>query len=187
MKIGDRNYLGNDIHYPAEGRTGANCLLGTKVMIPVDGPVRENVGLLGSPCFEIPRAVERDKRFVLSEEVRRQQLRKKNRHNLTTMAIRLGCYWALTFFALLLGYVAILYYPVYGVLSLGTFAAVTILVDILWLALLERASLGFKSLEPKTVSIYDRQFWRHERYWKLSGRRCTCCSRAPRSRPSSPA
>ena len=32
-------------------------------MIPIDGPVRENVGLLGSPCFEIPRAVERDKNF----------------------------------------------------------------------------------------------------------------------------
>ena len=60
-RIGERNYLGNDIHYPPDGRTGANCLLGTKVMIPIDGPVRENVGLLGSPCFEIPRMVERDK------------------------------------------------------------------------------------------------------------------------------
>ena len=30
-------------------------------MIPIDGPVRENVGLLGSPCFEIPRMVERDR------------------------------------------------------------------------------------------------------------------------------
>ena len=32
-------------------RTGDNVLLGTKVMIPIDGPVRENVGLLGSPCL----------------------------------------------------------------------------------------------------------------------------------------
>ncbi len=47
-------------------KAGANCLLGTKVMIPIDGPVRENVGLLGSPCFEIPRAVERDKNFNLA-------------------------------------------------------------------------------------------------------------------------
>ena len=37
------------------------CLLGTKTMIPIDGPVRENVGLLGSPAFEIPRMVERDR------------------------------------------------------------------------------------------------------------------------------
>ena len=60
-RVGDHNYLGNNIHYPPEGRTGANCLLGTKVMIPIDGPVRENVGLLGSPCFEIPRVVGRDR------------------------------------------------------------------------------------------------------------------------------
>ena len=168
VKIGDRNYLGNDVHYPAEGRTGANCLLGTKVMVPVDGPVRENVGLLGSPCFEIPRAVERDQKFVLSEEARQQRLREKNRHNLATMAIRLLCYWALAFIGLLLGYVAILYYPLHGVLSLMTFAVGVTVLGILGLALLERASLGFKSLKPMTVSIYDRQFWRHERYWKLS-------------------
>ena len=60
-KIGDNNYLGNDIFYPPDGRTGANCLLGTKTMIPIDGPVRENVGLLGSPAFEIPRMVDRDR------------------------------------------------------------------------------------------------------------------------------
>ena len=46
---------------PPNGRTGANCLLGTKTMIPIDGPMRENVGLLGSPAFEIPRMVDRDR------------------------------------------------------------------------------------------------------------------------------
>ena len=84
VRIGDHNYLGNNIHYPADGKTGANCLLGTKVMIPIDGPVRENVGLLGSPSFEIPRAVERDKHLnpPMDDEVRREQLSKKNRYNL---------------------------------------------------------------------------------------------------------
>ena len=52
--IGRNNFLGNGIAYPPGGRTGDNCLLGTKVMIPVSGPVRQGVGLLGSPCFEIP-------------------------------------------------------------------------------------------------------------------------------------
>src|SRR5712691_6234080 len=82
VKIGDRNYLGNDIHFPPDAKTGADCLLGTKVMIPIDGPVREGVGLLGSPCFEIPRAVERDKYFntFLDSEARRQRIRKKNAH-----------------------------------------------------------------------------------------------------------
>ena len=41
-------------------RRGTTASLATKVMVPVDGPVREGVGLLGSPPFEIPRTVERD-------------------------------------------------------------------------------------------------------------------------------
>ena len=61
--IGAHSFLGNNIAYPSQGRTGDNCLLATKVMIPLDGQVREGVGLLGSPCFEIPRSVERDSRF----------------------------------------------------------------------------------------------------------------------------
>ena len=42
------------------------------------------------------------------------------------------------------------------------------LATILFYALLERASLGFKPLRPKLVSIYDPYFWSHERHWKLS-------------------
>ena len=63
VSIGPRNFLGNHIAYPPRGRTGDNCLLATKVMVPIDGEVREGVGLLGSPGFEIPRSVERDTRF----------------------------------------------------------------------------------------------------------------------------
>ena len=79
-KIGENNYLGNDIFYPPNGRTGANVLLGTKTMIPIDGPVRENVGLLGSPAFEIPRMVDRDRDMNASidETTRRTRLRQKN-------------------------------------------------------------------------------------------------------------
>ena len=49
-------------------------------MIPIEGPVRENVGLLGSPAFEIPRMVERDRGMnaAISEETRRTRLRQKN-------------------------------------------------------------------------------------------------------------
>ena len=60
VRIGDNNYLGNAITFPAGGRTGDNVLLGTKVLVPIDGPVRQNTGLLGSPPFEIPRVVKRD-------------------------------------------------------------------------------------------------------------------------------
>ena len=65
VSIGAHNFLGNDIFYPAQGRTGDDCLLATKVMVPIDGPIREGVGLLGSPSFEIPRTTERDSRLAL--------------------------------------------------------------------------------------------------------------------------
>ena len=52
--IGKHNYLGNGIAYPPRGKTGDNCLLATKVMVPISGRVRENVGLLGSPAFRDP-------------------------------------------------------------------------------------------------------------------------------------
>lgn len=39
--IGPHNFLGNNIAYPSGGRTGDNCLLATKVMVPLDGEIRE--------------------------------------------------------------------------------------------------------------------------------------------------
>ena len=74
VAIGGNNFLGNNIFYPAQGRTGDDCLLATKVMVPMDGPVREGVGLLGSPSFEIPRTTERDSRLALSPDERRRGL-----------------------------------------------------------------------------------------------------------------
>jgi non-ribosomal peptide synthetase-like protein len=52
--IGAQNFVGNSIVLPAQSRVGDNCLLATKVMVPTGGEMRENVGLLGSPAFEIP-------------------------------------------------------------------------------------------------------------------------------------
>ena len=80
-KIGDNNFLGNDISYPPNGRTGTNVLFGTKTLVPIDGPVREHVGLLGSPAFEIPRKVSRDRDMNASfdEMTRRARLRQKER------------------------------------------------------------------------------------------------------------
>ncbi len=39
--LGSGSFFGNNIAYPSDGRTGDNCLLATKVMVPIDGPVRE--------------------------------------------------------------------------------------------------------------------------------------------------
>jgi non-ribosomal peptide synthetase-like protein len=169
-RIGERNYLGNDIHYPPDGRTGANCLLGTKVMIPIDGPVRENVGLLGSPAFEIPRMVERDKdvNAALSPDMRRQRLARKNGHNLLTALVFLATRWLFLFATLAVGHLGVENYPVYGTWSLLASATFISLAAVVYFALIERASLAFRRLAPKMVSIYDREFWAHERHWKLS-------------------
>jgi len=50
-------------HYPAGGRTGDNCLLATKAMILVNGPVREDAWTARLTPIEIPRSVDRDHRF----------------------------------------------------------------------------------------------------------------------------
>ena len=49
VTIGAENFFGNHVAYPSQGKTGDNCLLATKVMVPLEGEVREGVGLLGSP------------------------------------------------------------------------------------------------------------------------------------------
>jgi non-ribosomal peptide synthetase-like protein len=169
-RIGDANYLGNNIYYPPGGRTGANCLLGTKVMIPVDGPVRENVGLLGSPCFEIPRMVDRDRDLcdTLGEDERPRRLRQKNLHNSVTAALFLLNRWMFFVGALIAWQVAHFAYPRFGVLALFATSAVLSVVAVLFFAMIERTSLRFRRLEPKMVTIYDRDFWAHERHWKLS-------------------
>ena len=42
-----------------------------------------------------------------------------------------------------------------------------IAVNLAFFIVLERASLGFKSLKPQIASVYDPYMWSHERYWKL--------------------
>ncbi len=78
-RIGARNFLGTMVYVPPGARTGDNVLLATKVMTPIDGPVRENVGPLGSPAFEIPRAASRDLDLLAAigpEERARRLIRK---------------------------------------------------------------------------------------------------------------
>ena len=169
-KIGEHNYLGNDIFYPPNGKTGVNVLLGTKTMIPIDGEVRENTGLLGSPAFEIPRMVDRDRDMNASfdEETRRARLRQKNRYNLVTALIFLAARWMSFFAALVLWMAALAYYDRFGVFALFAATVAIAGASIVMFVLLERASLAFKRLEPKIASIYDPYFWFHERHWKLS-------------------
>ena len=168
--IGRNNFLGNGITYPPGGRTGDNCLLGTKVMIPVSGPVREGVGLLGSPCFEIPRSVSRDGQFAeLSRgDVQRTLLRAKNRHNAVTMSLYLLVRWLYVS-----GVLVIAMLPLRddaslaGTLGTGGSVVADLLFTIVYFVLVDRAVTGFRGLRPKFCSIYQPAFWRHERFWKV--------------------
>ncbi|MFD5429536.1 Pls/PosA family non-ribosomal peptide synthetase [Streptomyces sp. NPDC127084] len=171
--IGPSNFLGNNVAYPPSGRTGDNCLLATKVMVPVDGPVREGVGLLGSPSFEIPRTVLRDTRFdhlATGDELRRR-LAAKNRHNAVTASLHLAARWFHFFVLALIAMAAVDLYHLHGAPVLGLASLLTMAFTIVFFTLIERAVTGFRSLEPLYCSIYDPAFWSHERFWKLTSHR----------------
>jgi non-ribosomal peptide synthetase-like protein len=171
VSIGPRNFVGNNIVYPAGGRTGDNCLLATKAMIPLEGEVREGVGLLGSPAFEIPRSVERDSRFddLRTGDELRRRLAAKNKYNLRTMALFLASRWLHIFLVSLSVLAAFALYHPLDHLVMAALFAVTILITPAYFILVERILRRFRPLEPRYCSIYDPYFWRHERLWKVPG------------------
>ncbi|HEY3605766.1 MAG TPA: Pls/PosA family non-ribosomal peptide synthetase, partial [Sporichthyaceae bacterium] len=167
VHIGRNNFLGNNIPYPAEGRTGDNCLLATKVAIPVDGEIRQGVGLLGSPAFEIPRTVARDTDLAANQAAVRVGLRRKNRHNAVTVALFLTVRWLYVFgIVLYADWAGQLYldssWAGLGLANLGLAAGSLAY----WLGV-ERSVTLLSTWAPQGVSIYDRRFWRHERFWKV--------------------
>jgi len=169
-EIGARNYLGNNIHYPPDSRVGENCLLATKVMIPIDGPLREDVGLLGSPCFHIPRRSERDRELSPLEEeaLRHAGLPRKNRHNLVTALLFLAGRWGFLAGLLGIGLLADRAYETHDVAAPIVALVAALGFTVLWYTGLEWVGLGFRRMRPVNTSIYDPRFWRVERYWKLS-------------------
>ncbi len=171
VSIGPRNFVGNNIVYPAGGRTGDNCLLATKAMIPLEGEIREGVGLLGSPSFEIPRSVERDSRFddLRTGDELRHRLAAKNKYNLRTMALFLASRWLHIFLVSLFVLAAFALYRPLDHLVMAALFAVTILITPAYFILVERVLRRFRPLEPRYCSIYDPYFWRHERLWKVPG------------------
>ena len=167
--VGKRNFLGNDIAYPAGARVGDNCLLATKVMVPIAGPVREGVGLLGSPCFEIPRTVTRDHRFdhLATGPERQRRLAAKNRYNAVTVGWYLLVRW---FYVFGLSLTALLLAGSDGratVLSTTAMIPLDVAFTVGYFVLVDRAVTRFRRLQPQYCSIYQPAFWRHERFWKV--------------------
>lgn len=167
--IGPRNFLGNRVAYPTRGRTGDNCLLATKVMVPVDGAIREGVGLLGSPSFEIPRSVLRDSRFdrFRSPEELRRGLAAKNRHNAATMGWYLVTRWIYAFGLALVVSAAAELYGAFGAPAIALADVLAVVFTVAYFVLVERVVTAFGPPRPLFCSIYAPDFWRRERYWKV--------------------
>jgi non-ribosomal peptide synthetase-like protein len=169
VSIGAENFLGNKIAYPSQSKAGDNCLLATKVMIPIDGQVREGVGLLGAPSFEIPRSVKRDKQLdASSEDELRRGLMAKTIYNTISMALLLLVQY-IFFFAVTVFYLAALdLWASLGVLGFALATAGIVVFTVVYYGLVDRLIRPLMALRPQGCSIYDRAFWRHERFWKLS-------------------
>ena len=170
-RSGAHNFLGNHIAYPAQaGRVTTACSR-RRSWSRSTGKVREGVGLLGSPSFEIPRSVERDSSFddLKTATSCAAAWRAKNRHNLVTMA----CYLLVAVVLLLPGHAA----------RLGRRRPLrrrSARRRSRWRIVLVAAaspssttcsssapSTAFQPLTPLFCSIYDPHFWRHERFWKV--------------------
>src|SRR3954468_2432158 len=135
----------------ALGRTGDDCLLATKVMIPLDGPVREGVGLLGSPSFEIPRSVHGDSRFdhLKTGDEFRRRLAAKNKYNLATVGLFLLVRWIHVLIVTLLALAAVDVNGTVGTFAVSGFLILTVLFGTTYLVLVERAVASFRALRPK--------------------------------------
>ncbi|HRO29024.1 Pls/PosA family non-ribosomal peptide synthetase [Citricoccus sp.] len=169
VTIGAKNFFGNDVPFPAAARTGDNVLFGSKTHVPTHGEVREDVGLLGSPPFEIPRTVDwgDDALRIDTPEGIQRGLRAKNRHNAASITLYLLSRCVLAYVGLLAAVVVVAFYPaitglglLVGIVGFYAFFAIFVI-------LCERATYGFRRMVPTKSSIYDVPFWRHERFWRF--------------------
>ena len=170
VSVGANSFIGNNVFYPAGGKVGDNCLLGTKTMVPIGGPELKDVGLLGSPCFEIPRSVARDKQLEHYRDgpTFKDRLFKKNVSNTITIMLYLASQWFFVHMVTLLSAIEIYQYHESGWTALLDFTMIVLTLTVAYYALVERASIGFAKLKPQSCSIYDDYYWKHERFWKLS-------------------
>ena len=139
-------------------------------MAPIDGPVRENVGLLGSPAFEIPRAASRDLDMLaaIGPEERTRRLARKTWLNVASIGGLVASRWLILFIGVYVFGWTTAVYGVNDVLPMIAAAGVVFALSTAVFVLIERASLGFGRLKPEIATVYDPAFWQVERHWKLS-------------------
>ncbi|NVO24389.1 Pls/PosA family non-ribosomal peptide synthetase [Donghicola mangrovi] len=168
--FGAKSFLGNMIIAPTGMALGDNVLLATKVHVPLNGPRQQNTGLLGSPSFAIPRDHGRKGDFARYDDptVRTDRIRQKNRYNLASMALFLLHHWGRIAMMATLAHFMTVELGLWSASGLTLMSMAMILAALLWGVLIEKLVLGFKRMTPQYCSVYDRYFWSHERYWKLS-------------------
>jgi non-ribosomal peptide synthetase-like protein len=169
VSIGAHNFLGNNIAFPVGARTGNNVLIATKAMVPLYGEIREDVGLLGSPSFEIPRSVERDSRFdhLWSGDEHGKRLAAKNRYNIRTMGVVLFIEWLQILLFTLFALMAVSLDNVFGPVGSAVDLMLSLVLSMTYYVLVERITTRFRPLRPQFCSIYDPYYWWHERLWKV--------------------
>ena len=138
-------------------------------MVPLDGEVREGVGLLGSPSFEIPRSVERDKQLDVenADELRR---RLPPRTCTTPSPWRCSCWCggSCSSSSPSLYLAAVDLWTSLGALAFALATVGVFVFTVVYYVLVERLIRPLMALRPQGCSIYDRTFWWHERFWKMS-------------------
>ena len=125
-------------------------------MVPLDGEVREGVGLLGSPSFEIPRSVERDSRFdhLREGDELHRRLAAKNRYNLRTMGVFLFVRWLHSFALTVLGFAALDLHGMHGIPAvalIGVSPVVGLALTAGYYVLVERLIQRFRPLVPRLL------------------------------------
>jgi non-ribosomal peptide synthetase-like protein len=102
------------------------------------------------------------------EQTRRARLRRKNVSNLVTALLFLASRWMAAVVAAFVLVAAFVSYDRFGIFAFFAGICALTAAYMAFFIVLERASLGFKRLQPQLASIYDPYFWWHERHWKLS-------------------
>ncbi|MEP1206172.1 MAG: Pls/PosA family non-ribosomal peptide synthetase [Rhizobiaceae bacterium] len=170
-------YLGNDLHYPVGAKVGANCLIATKAMVPIDGEMQDNCGILGSPPFAIPRSGPMDPTHAHYKQpgVFEQRLSMKLKSNLITLGLFTARNLSIVFLMLLM---TATIHQIWGIeiINSPVFAAFVLACSMIGLAVLlplycimfERLQNLHRPMKPVICSLYERHFWDHERFWKLN-------------------
>ncbi len=168
-RIGTNCFVGNAVVFTPQARLGDNYLVGTKTMVPIDGEVRENIGLLGSPAFEIPREVVNGQRFnpVPQTAAEHARLAAKNAFNFRTAILHLTSQWALLFGLMLIAAGTGALYGALGGWAIVLGAAVAPSWVIAHGVIVERLSLAGFRMRAHNCTIHDPYFWWVERHWKL--------------------